>query len=665
MALTINTNIASLNAQRNLGATQGMLNKSLQRLSSGLRINSAKDDAAGLAISTRMSSQIRGLDQAGRNANDAISMTQTAEGALQVSTDILQRIRELSVQSSNDTNTASDRTSMQAEVTQLQEELNRIAETTQFNGRNLLDGSMVGATFQVGANAGSNQTIIFDITSALTADLSSNGTVITAPDGTAVQGSNVTGALSSGELSVNGQSIVALGDAKEIAAAIQAATAGDTDIVTATAINVASLAFASVSATGSHTFTNAEVSAAITGDGDLTINGQEIGAAIQDASVIAARINADTDNLTATAADSSVILGAFETTANGTYSLTIEGEEIYDGAAAGLVLADVEIALKTGSTTGDALLVAGVTVTGTGATLTLTKADGSNLDITEIIGAGGDAGGFAPLGNEGEAGTETVAYYGSVVLANDDTEKPLTIGGSGTNVAGFTETVNTYTLSLTDGTTSQDVVVDGNDGTVSAQDVKDALDDADGVYGATIDASSGNLLISKATDDGANIVLTDASTGMDAVTGAAGLTEGTYMGIVSLDSAADISLVATGTGLADAGFSSVGTTTVSIDNIDISTVTGSSTAIASVDAALTEIAEMRGQMGAVQNRFESTITNLQSISENISAARARIMDADFASETAALTKSQILQQAGIAMLAQANQLPQAALSLLQ
>jgi len=141
MGLTINTNVMSLNAQRNLGTSQSALAKSMQRLSSGLRINSAKDDAAGLAISDRMTSQIRGLNQAGRNANDGISLAQTAEGALQETTNLLQRVRELAVQAANDTNSASDRTSMQAEVDQLVEEITRIAETTTFNGKKLLDGT--------------------------------------------------------------------------------------------------------------------------------------------------------------------------------------------------------------------------------------------------------------------------------------------------------------------------------------------------------------------------------------------------------------------------------------------------------------------------------------------------------------------------------------------
>ena len=177
MALTINTNVASLNAQRNLGKSQGALNKSMQRLSSGLRINSAKDDAAGLAISDRMTSQIRGLNQAARNANDGISLAQTAEGALQETTNILQRMRELAVQSANDTNTDDDRSSLNAEFTQLISEVDRIADTTSFNGKVLLDGAFSGtghaAIFQVGANAG--QTISVEIAAANASVLGGGG----------------------------------------------------------------------------------------------------------------------------------------------------------------------------------------------------------------------------------------------------------------------------------------------------------------------------------------------------------------------------------------------------------------------------------------------------------------------------------------------------------
>ncbi len=158
MAASINTNVASLTAQRNLGISQNSLNNSINRLSSGLRINSAKDDAAGLAISERFTSQIRGLNQAARNANDGISLAQTAEGAMKAAGDMLQRIRELAVQSANASNSASDRQALQQEVNQLVSELDRVAKTTEFNGSKLLDGTFGTQQFQVGANA--NQTIV-------------------------------------------------------------------------------------------------------------------------------------------------------------------------------------------------------------------------------------------------------------------------------------------------------------------------------------------------------------------------------------------------------------------------------------------------------------------------------------------------------------------------
>lgn len=191
MGLTINTNIASLNAQSNLNSTTKGLNNALKRLSTGLRINSAKDDAAGLGISNGMTAQIRGMNQAVRNANDAISLSQTAEGALQESNSILQRMRELAVQSSNGTYTTSDRDSLQAEFSQLQAELDRIAGATEFNGTNLLSGGFSSKIFQIGANAG--QTISLTIGSgtaaqSMTAAGLSVGTAMISIGGTASAG---------------------------------------------------------------------------------------------------------------------------------------------------------------------------------------------------------------------------------------------------------------------------------------------------------------------------------------------------------------------------------------------------------------------------------------------------------------------------------------------
>ena len=204
----INTNVASLNAQRNLTASQSSLSTSIQRLSSGLRVNSAKDDAAGLAIADRMNTQVRGLDVAARNANDGISLAQTAEGALGKVGDMLQRMRELAVQSSNATNTQTDRDSLDSEVVQLKAEINRVATQTSFNGVKLLDGSFSGANFQVGANAG--ETInVATITNAQTAVL--GGTVNVATTSAAASG--LTGfatAIAAGGVTVNGVDIGAI-----------------------------------------------------------------------------------------------------------------------------------------------------------------------------------------------------------------------------------------------------------------------------------------------------------------------------------------------------------------------------------------------------------------------------------------------------------------------
>ena len=229
MASVINTNVASLNSQRNLSTSQASLNTSIQRLSSGLRINSAKDDAAGLAISDRMNSQIRGMNQATRNANDGVSMAQTAEGALSSSGDILQRIRELAVQSSNSSNSASDRKALQTEVTQLTSELNRIAGTTEFNGQKLLDGTMGTANFQVGANAG--QLISMTGSNFTTSTYGNNRLEIASP--VAATGAN--NGVTTGALTINGSTgskpvtVATNASAKTVAALINGKS-GDTGV---------------------------------------------------------------------------------------------------------------------------------------------------------------------------------------------------------------------------------------------------------------------------------------------------------------------------------------------------------------------------------------------------------------------------------------------------
>lgn len=503
MALSVNTNVASLTAQRNLMGTNRKLNTALQRLSSGYRINSAKDDAAGLAITDRMTSQIRGLNQAVRNSNDGISLAQTAEGALQETTNLLQRMRELAVQSANDTNSDSDRRSIQDEVTNLQAEINRIADTTSFNNKNLLDGSFGTAKFHVGSEA--NQVINVTTGNAKGTKIGSYRTYVTAELG--VGASAATARTTGGSVAgsnYNGVTLEINGSAGADTATVSASTASAKDLASAingvtVNTNVTASAQTKVElssiANGNYTFTlgttdgTATISASVTG-GDLSdmvdaINDQSattgVTATLKDDTTIE-MIDADGDNITIVRTD---------TTADD-WTATMAGDDPADGSSA--------------------------------------------TDAT--------------IGSGGGANVDTAIFRGHVLIESD---KAFSLNST-TGTIGETDTVST----------------NGNNGQLS-----------------------------------------------------------------------------------------------SVANIDMTTQTGANDALSVIDKAIAKIDNIRSKLGAVQNRFESTITNLSNVSENISSSRSRILDADFAAETAALTKAQIIQQAGLSMLSQANQLPQSALSLLQ
>jgi|SRR5450830_732054 len=417
----INTNIGSLTAQRNLGVSQSALATSMQRLSSGLRINSAKDDAAGMAIADRMTSQVRGMSQAVRNANDGISLAQTAEGALSAVSDNLQRMRELSVQAANGSLSADDRKAVQSEVSQLKNEINRVANQTTFNGTNLLDGSKGVHSFQVGANA--NQTIaINSLTDVRSAALGTSNSA--AADGTAI---TPTGGATGDDLS-----------------ALDGATAGKSLLVGGFSV------------------------------GGVAIKGPDLAVA-------------DTGAVTATE-----------------YKAYM-------------------------SATVDAI-----------------NAKSSESGVTAALN----------------------------VAANGDLKIQMTGTATATNTTGS--------------------------------------------------------------------ITTDF----------AGTNDGVALGISAIDGTTDASK---GLSVSHTG----------IDDIDVSTASGANKALAMLDGALTAVNSMRGDLGAIQNRFTSTVNNLQTSSENLTASRSRIQDADFAAETANLSRAQVLQQAGTAMVAQANQLPQGVLALLR
>ena len=490
MSLTINTNIASLNAQRNLTTSQSALSTSLQRLSSGLRIHSAKDDAAGLAIANRMTSQVNGLNQAARNANDGISLAQTAEGAMAEIGNNLQRLRELAVQSANATNSASDRASLDAESSQLIAEITRVSSQTSFNGINLLDGSFSAQAFQVGANA--NQTISINsiadsrstalgsnILNGVGAVIGSGGVGATKAAAADLTGGNLVAIESNLSITTtNGGttsaiSYAALADAKAVAAAINSAASGVG--VTATASNSATLSGVSVAGT-------------IT----MTLNGSAISAAVSDPTDLTALMSA------------------------------INGAQ------------------------GSTGVVASFTSTSTKAGLTLSTTDGRDISVLDYANTGVGTASFSGVTLTSGAATDSTIKSGSVSLASS--KGTITLAGANTDV--FTSATQASAFSAVSG--------------------------------------------------------------------------------ISLASAANAQL-----------------------------------AIATVDAALSQINVSRGDLGAYQNRFSSAIANLQTTTENVTAARSRIQDADFAQETASMTRNSVLQQAGIAMLAQANALPNQVLTLLR
>lgn len=705
MPQVINTNIASLTSQRNLTKSQGELGVALQRLSSGLRLNSAKDDAAGLAISERFTTQIRGLNQASRNANDAISLAQTAEGALGEYGNILQRVRELAIQSANSTNSASDRTALQGEASQLLSELQRVATTTQFNGQSIIDGSFTGAQFQVGANA--NQTILVNVGNAQTSALGSFqvGNTATAVSGTALVG---------GDLTINGTDVgvSVSGSAESLAAAINSVTSS-------TGVK------ASASTTTSSSVSNTLLRNQTLQSGDLLLNGVNIGAvtgsnnvATQGANVASAINNVSTQ--TGVTASADLATGALTLTSTTGKDIAITSSNGVDGLdrienATALEVRSAAATQSTGVTTfaGGALGRADITfVTDVG-----NAQDGATFSIQgttfELDSGGGVTGSNVAISFTTADTAATISGLAAAVI-NANTSN-VTADGSAATLTLTSDVMTSTTINhtdITDGTSGYTIAnaavaaagigfgdtltvggrvyefsVDGTGVATGNVGVSLAATDAgiaqnflaavNAEYGAArtnIQASGGAAAITLTSDllgtGVANLAVTESGAGVAGVSTAAA-TAGTagvavafnVQGTLALDSSTQFSIA--GNNTAKAGLSSASATLSSIDAVDISTVAGANAAIALMDGALDQVNSLRGDLGAVQNRFESTISNLTATSENLSAARSRIRDTDYASETAALTRAQILQQAGVSILSQANSLPQLVLSLLQ
>jgi len=622
MAAFINTNISSLNAQRNLNSSQGALATSLQRLSSGLRINSAKDDAAGLAISERMTAQIRGSDVAARNANDGISLAQTAEGDLVQIGNNLQRMRELAVQASNATNSASDRAALNSEFKALSEEIDRVAANSSFNGVKLLDGSFNAQTFQVGANATANDQIqINAITSARTSALGGVGTSYAANKTTAA----TTTALAAGDLTLNGFQVGASAagslpgqssaSAFSIANAINAISSNSGVTATANATTVSG---------------NAPTAGAIAANA-FSINGVNVGAiatgtngAGQGANVAAA-INA-ISNQTGVTASANATTGAISLTA-------ADGRDI-----------QISLNVSQGATSASDQLTA--LANGTG----LTAANISVAGTTTV-----ESGAYTAATSTTATDRFQITIDGTV--AADEAGTTIAAGNLDTDIQTFVAASNgayKYTGSIATG----DLQITRADG--SAVTIATGWVDATG--GAADGATGGGTF--------ANAFVGNHAAG--SFDGTAGKNAVSNHGTISLSSTSANGIVWAGANAAKAGLAPSGTqaasvtsSVTSIASINVLTASSATSALSAIDGALEAVNTSRASLGAYQNRFASVVSSLQTSSENLSASRSRIQDADFAKETAQLTRGQILQQAGTAMLAQANSLPNGVLALLR
>ncbi|MDS1309504.1 flagellin [Marinobacter xiaoshiensis] len=726
MPQVINTNIASLNAQRNLNASQGAANVALERLSSGLRINSAKDDAAGLAISERFQSQISGLNMAQRNANDGISLAQTAEGAMDEITNNLQRIRELSVQAANATNSISDRQALNQEVQQRVEEINRIASQTSFNGLKVLDGTFGVQTFQVGANTGETIGI-----SGLDSRGSQIGSIIKETSNLSdyIVSQGEAGAISldvsslnlgapslSADITLDGQVLSVdtstISDIGSLATAINSAITGNgnlTGLSAAVSDDLTSIVLSNTESTPvsadisiddgtgtKQTVTGIDTAPLLTAT--FTPNDQQL---LSTSGLAALNLTSDT-TVSFDYNDGTGGTGSFTTTMTGgnniadlrdqiNSQLAIDNldsklEAVVNGTAIDIrnktsdsiyQLSNVKAVDTTGPTTTNTLdftLSAGTLVerksqlTGnissfnfaSGVTGSL-EINGNPVSFTLAANGANNIGSLASsitsaLTNAGQTQLSVSVNGSTLEVVNSDTGNAYAVTSfnaedngtvnavSSTNPIPFADTL-TLSESFADGESYNfNVDINGTaysfDGLTSLEDIVSQINAKSNDTGinANLNANNDEILFSSQFGEPFTINIHADLDG-----------NGIY------DTAETIQSVT----------ATVANDTKSMNDIDISTPEGADLAMIAVDYAIDTINGFRAELGAVQNRFESTIANLATTSENLSASNSRIRDADFAAESAELARTQVLQQAGLSVLAQANARPQQVLQLLQ
>ena len=684
MSLTVNTNITSLSVQKNLNKASDALGTTMGRLSSGLKINSAKDDAAGLQISNRLTTQIKGLGVAVKNANDGISIAQTAEGAMATSGNIMQRMRELALQSANGSNSDDDRTSMQQEFTALSGELTRIANTTTFGGRNLLDGSFSGSTFQVGAN--SNESISFGMKDVSSTAMKGSYNEASVAGGLATLQAGVTGAA--GKFGTNNA-----GSTSATTVGIAGAGVFDAPTIGAGAagnlvLNVGTTTTTIAAAAGdklSDVVTNINLQTANTG---VTASIDSATGALKLDGTQAFTIDAGTDDVL------SAKLGLAE--AGGAQLSKTGTANLRDGtlaAAGNLTLGSTDIALLTTDTLSSVIDKVNAQSSTTGVSASVDSATGQlKLNSAAGFAVSGDAGTLTGLGLA--AGTVAIAPQTTGLAAatkidingntfnfaqGDDLDAVVKninnngagATGAGTALTGVTAKNDNGRLVLTSAD-SRDIKLDNGSGPTGAGALA-ALGLNAGTTKAGLQADTSVTLngvevkFKKGADmDSIAATINAASTGVSASKGT-NATGGSTLNLFA-DKNITVADGSSGTGLTALGLTASTTSAVEMESTvaNLSILDGASAqqAIQVLDGAMQDLDSQRSHLGAVQNRFDSTVANLQSISENSTAARSRIQDADFAAETAELSKQQTLQQASTAILSQANQLSSSVLKLL-
>ncbi|BFM11725.1 hypothetical protein R50072_18780 [Simiduia litorea] len=710
MPLVINTNVQSLNAQRQLVKSGDDLSQAMERLSSGKRINTAADDAAGLSISNRMTSQIRGLNQAIRNASDGISLIQTAEGALDETTNILQRIRELAIQSSNGIYDDSNRKTLDAEVQQLIAEMDRIAETTSFNGQKLLNGSLGEVALQVGAQAGEfidlqvGELNSASLGSAVDAGLSNTSRYYDNPAAGAL-------GITAGDLTINGIAISGTSSADDNAST---SNANASSIALAAAINKASDLSGVKATVNSTVMAGASMTPLAAQTGTFTVNGVPTAAVTTTAdgattrSAIVAAINAIAAQTGVTAVDSGEDATGINLIAEDGRNIAVTtSSATLTAANTGLRLAatSTDLALQIGSVSllsvnggdvaigGDSSLTpqsgfvagnySGVLAQATSASHEGADNAATQLQAGDLVVNGIQIGGAKATDDTASTAGKTGSAIAIAKAINNVSEATgVTAQVTGTTITGQSSPTTPAAAGDTFFTTINGILLPTvtSIGELSADRAAtvSAINKISGQTGVVArDTGSGIEMLAA---DGRNITLAAAGGtgtaeefGLGNSTGAAPSTAFTQttFGAVTLSSGSQIEVTAGANGIAGlegigfrAGLFGATESGQLLKDVSIATLKGAQSAIQAVDNALEKINAVRADLGAINNRLDFTISNLMNVTENTAAARSRIMDADFAAETANLSRAQVLQQASQAMLAQANASTQQVLQLL-